>query len=286
MTNEIATWREISEASRALAKRFDRDKFLKTVFKGCIKVGKSKSNPIRGNFVAAGLREAISHIIHKLSPDEDVRACVWFVQAPDTDTVTRRQRANYIIKAGLSDQFVKDILKFEVKPHADELIEMVNALNRSTHVRPNTILADGSKIRRIFSEVLDGINALLDAAEESRDFIEEAVAGAMQTAVFEKMIGEAIQELDELSTHTAIDHHWVDEIVVTDMDANTIYYEVTGSVVVELQYGSGSDVANDIGSRDTDEYPYEAEIELPISDPLTVTASDVRVKVGTSSFYK
>ncbi|WP_252365095.1 hypothetical protein [Sphingobium yanoikuyae] len=73
---------------------------------------------------------------------------------------------------------------------------------------------------------------------------------------------------------------------VTDMDANTIYYEVTGSVVVELQYGSGSDVANDIGSRDTDEYPYEAEIELPISDPLTVTASDVRVKVDTSSFYK
>ncbi|MEC7931394.1 MAG: hypothetical protein VX218_03765, partial [Pseudomonadota bacterium] len=48
---------------------------------------------------------------------------------------------------------------------------------------------------------------------------------------------------------------------------------------------SGSDVANDIGSRDTDEYPYEAEIELPISDPLTVAASDVRVKVDTSSFY-
>jgi hypothetical protein len=64
MRNEIATWREISQSSRALAKRFDRDKFLKTVFKGCIKVGKSKSNPIRGNFVAAGLREAVGHIIH------------------------------------------------------------------------------------------------------------------------------------------------------------------------------------------------------------------------------
>ena len=89
MTNEIATWREISEASRALAKRFDRDKFLKTVFKGCIKVGKSKSNPIRGNFVAAGLREAIGHIIHKLSPDEDVRACVWLYPSGEARLVRR-----------------------------------------------------------------------------------------------------------------------------------------------------------------------------------------------------
>lgn len=283
---DVPTWREIVRASRALASRFSRDRFLNTVFTGCIKVGKTRSNPIRGNLVAAGLREAVGHVIHKLSPDEEVRACEWFVQAKDTDTVTRRQRANYIIKAGLPDDFVKDVLKFDVKGHADELIEMVNGLNKATHVRPNTILTDGAVIRRMFMDVVSGLDGLLDAAEDSSKAVEDEVATAMHNAVFEKLIGEAIQELDELSTHTAIDHHWIDEIKVEEMDAATISYLVKGTVAVELQYGSGSDVANDIGFRTNDSYPYEAEIEASVTDPLKVDVGDIRLKVDNSSFYE
>ena len=284
--DERLTWREIGKSSRALASRFSRDRFLKTVFTGCIKVGKNKGNPIRGNLVAAGLREAVNHVVHELSPDEEVRACIWFVQAPDTDTLTRKQRANYIIKAGLPDALVKDVLKIDVKGYADDLNDMINGLNRATHVRPKTILSNGLKIRQLFRDVLEGIDALLDAAEESRAAVEDVVGGAMQTAVFEKLIADAIQELDELSTHTTIDHHWVDEIKVGEMDATTISYVVTGSVIVELQYGSGSDVANDIGFRMTDDYPYEATVECSIVDPLNVDADDIVVKVDTSNFYE
>lgn len=101
-----------------------------------------------------------------------------------------------------------------------------------------------------------------------------------------KRIGEAIQELDELSTHTAIDHHWIDEIMVEEMDAKTISYLVQGTVAVELQYGSGSDVASGIGFRTTDNYPYEAEVEVAINDPLTVSVNDIALKVDSSSFYE
>lgn len=286
MADDALTWRGIGKSARALASRFSRDRFLKTVFTGCIKVGKSKGNPIRGNLVAAGLREAANHVMHGLSPDEEVRACVWFVQALDTDTVTRKQRASYIIKAGLTDAFVKDVLKIDVKRYAADLNDMINGLNRATHVRPKTVLTDGLKIRRMFRNVLDGIDALLDAAEESRAAVEDAVGTAMHTAVFEKLIAEAIQELDELSTHTAIDHHLLDEINVEEMDAETISYLVTGSVVVDLQYGSGSDVASGMGTRTNDEYPYEAKVNCAIINPLAVEAGDIELKVDTSSFYE
>jgi hypothetical protein len=286
MAGDVPTWREIARASRALALRFSRDRFLKTVFTGCIKVGKSKGNPIRGNFVAAGLREAVNHIIHKLSPDEEVRACKWFVQAPDTDTVTRKQRANYIIKAGLPDDFVKDVLKIDVKAHASDLIDMINDLNRATHVRPDTILTDGTAIRRMFSDVIAGIDDLLGAAEDNREAVQGAVGMAMHNAVFERLIFETIEELDVLSTHTTIDHHWIDSIEVEEMDANMISYLVTGTVAVELQYGSGSDVAADIGFRTTDSYPYEATVECSIADPLTVDADSIDLKVDASSFYE
>jgi len=52
------------------------------------------------------------------------------------------------------------MLKFDVKAYADELIDMINDLNRSTHVRPNTILTNGAEIRRMFVEVLSGIGSL------------------------------------------------------------------------------------------------------------------------------
>jgi hypothetical protein len=281
----VANWRQIKRMARTVVRRCGRDRFLKTVLKGSMRVGRSWRNPIRGNLAAAGLREAVGHVIHKLSPDEEVRACVWFVQAPDTPTVTRRQRANYIIKAGLPDPFVADVLKFDVKAHADELIEMVNGLNRSTHVRPTTVLTDGAEIRRMFVDVLSGLEDLLDAAEDSRKAVEQGVGTALHNAVFEKLIGEAIQELDELSTRTAIDHHWIDEIEVVEMDASEITYRVSGTVAVELRYGSGSDVANDIGFRSSDSYPYEATVTAASADPISIDAGDIDLKVDNSSFY-
>jgi len=286
MKSNIPTWREIGKAARALAARLPGDRFLKLVFVGCINVGKSRSNPIRGNLVATGLREAFGHILHTLSPDDQVRACVWFVQAKDTRTVTRAQRVGYIIKAGLTDDFVRDELGLNVKAYADELTEMVEGLNKATHVRPNTILTHGPTIRELFMDVVTGLDTLLDAARDSRRMVEEAVAATLHDAVFEKMIGEAIQELDELSTHTTIDYHMVERIEVEEMDAATISYVVTGEVAVELQFGSGSDVRNDIGYRDTDSYPYEARAEVAVTDPLNISADDVEVKVDTDSYYE
>ncbi|MFL9840457.1 hypothetical protein ABS767_05725 [Sphingomonas sp. ST-64] len=286
MADDVPSWREIEKASRALTARFPGDRFLKTVLRGCIKVGKQKSNPIRGNFVAAGLREAVNHIIHKLAPDDEVRGCVWFVPAEDTDTVTRKQRAIYIIKGGLPDEFVKEELQIEVAPDAKALSDMINGLNRSTHVRPNTILAEGAPVRRLFHNVLDAVDALLDAAEDSRSAVREAVASALHNRVFERLISETIQELDELSTHTTVDHHWIDAIEVEDINSETIRYEVAGTVAVELQFGSNSDVRADIGFRTTDSYPYEATVTCAVADPLGVDPGGIELKIDNSSFFE
>jgi len=285
MVDDVPSWRELGKASRALIARFPGDRFLKTVLRGCIMVGKQKSNPIRGNFVAAGLREAVNHMIHKLAPDDEVRGCGWFVQAEDTDTVTRKQRAIYIIKGGLPDEFVKQELQIEVAPDAKALADMINGLNRSTHVRPNTILAGGAPVRRLFHNVLDAVNALLDAAEDSRSAVREAVASALHNRVFERLISETIEELDELSTHTTVDHHWIDAIEVVDINSETIRYEVAGTVAVELQYGSDSDVRTDIGFRTMDSYPYEATVTCAVTNPLGVDPGDIELKVDNSSFF-
>jgi hypothetical protein len=170
------SWRELMELRRALQKRMHKDPFFETMLAGCFRVGQDKENPLRGNFLASGLREAIGHVLHSLAPDEAVRACVWFVQAKDTPTVTREQRANYIVRAGLPDQFVSDTLKIDVREYTKPLIEVMDGLNKATHVRSDTILSKGTEIRQMVQEVLLGIDQLLQAATGSREAMTEAVA--------------------------------------------------------------------------------------------------------------
>lgn len=280
------TWREIRKGSRDLLARLSQDRFLELVLRGCVRVGKDKNNQIRGNFVAAGLREAAGHVLHKLAPDDEVRACIWFVQAPDTLTVTRNQRASYIVRAGLPDEFMKGQLGIDVESCVKPLIKAMAALNKATHVRPDTILKGGAEIRQMFLNVLSGIAGLLDASDHSRETVKNAVANTMYDAVFNSLISDSIQELDELSTHTRVDGHSIELIEVEDIDAREISYRITGYVEVNLQYGSNSDIEKDIGLRCSDSYPYTASVTGNASDPMSLCADDVELSIDNSSFYE
>jgi hypothetical protein len=263
-----------------------KDRFFETVLDGCFRVARDKENPLRGNFAASGLREAISHVLHSLAPDEEVRACGWFVQAKDTPTVTRQQRANYIVRAGLPNEFVSKTLKIDVRDYTKPLIEVLDGLNKSTHVRVETILVDGEKIREMVHDVLLGLDQLLQASADSREAITHSVADVMQDAVFEKLISETIGELDELSTHTTIDGHYIDKVSVTKLDSREINYHVEGQVEVELQYGSDSDVRNDIGFRQDDSYPYVVTVTCAVARPMDVQADNLNITIDNRSFFE
>lgn len=287
MTNEIQElWQyEESLIGDVLALTSD-DEFLANVLAGSLAVAKDEANPIRGNLVASALREAMGHLLHKLAPDDDVRRCIWFKQAPDTDGVTRRQRATYIVQAGLPDHFVKDTLKVDVGSLVKALLAAMDNLNKATHVRPDTIMFDEQSVRDMMEDALLGLHDLLETAAASREDIKRAVEGVMHDAVFEKVISETIQELDELSTHTRVEGHFIDSVEVRRMDGTHLDYVITGEVEVELQYGSDSDVDNDIGFSQDDSYPYRAKVSSNVADPMDISSDDVDLKVDNSRFYE
>ena len=122
LARQQTDWHDIAKMQADLMELFPGDGFLKKLIKGVMRVARDKKNPIRGNLVASGLREVTSHILHSLAPDDAVRDCVWFVQAKDTKTVTRRQKAIYIVHAGLPECFVRDALKFEMTDFTKPLL--------------------------------------------------------------------------------------------------------------------------------------------------------------------
>lgn len=285
MTEKIS-WKDVEQARRDLLGTVPRDSFLKKLCKGAIQTGRDKTNPIRGNLVASALRELATHILHSLAPDDEVRRCVWFEQAKDTKTVTRGQRARYVVQAELPNDFVTEKLKVDASAMAKPLLDAMDTLHKATHVKQETAVHKGSAVRAMLYEVLVELHILLEEAQQARHAIKGAVATALHNAVFESLIFETIQELDELSTHTRVDGHRIDTITVRRLDATHIDYRITGQVEVELQYGSNSDVDNDIGMRSDDSYPYKAKVMAEAAKPLDIDAEAIRLAVDTSSFYE
>ena len=284
--NHNTSWNDLDALRTDLVKQCPDNGFLSQVLKGVMRVARDKGNPIRGNLVASGLREVIGHVLHTLAPDKSVRSCVWFEQAADTNTVTRAQRAKYIVQAGLPNEFVNDTLGLDVGQFVQPVLDAVKVLSKATHVRAETIIHKSRPVREMIHDVLLGLRVLLDAAAASRDEMKRVIASVMHHAVFESLIAETIQELDELSTHTVVDGHYIDAVEVEEMDATRICYAITGHVDVELQYGSDSDVRNDIGYRRDDTYPYRATVSSKVAKPLEIHSDDVELAVDNSSFFE
>lgn len=66
---------------------------------------------------------------------------------------------------------------------------------------------------------------------------------------------------------------------VTKLDLYEISYHVEGEVGVELQYGSNSDVRNDIGFRQDNPYPYIVTITCAVAWPMAIQADDFNISV-------
>ena len=280
------SWADIGALRTALVGRFPHDRFLGKVLEGVMRVAHDNANPIRGNLAESGLRELVDHILRRLAPEEEVRRCVWFVQESGTRTVTRRQRAGYIVHAELLETFVEGTLQLDVERSVQPILGAMRALNKGTHVRPETIVHEGREVRAMTRDVLDGLLRLLGAAAASRDKLKQAIEGVMEHAVFERLILHTIGELDELSTHTVVDDHYIDTVQVEDVGATEITYVICGKVEVELQYGSNGDIRRDMGFRQSESYPYRATVSSGAAKPLEIDHRDVDLTVDTSSFFE
>ena len=281
------TWRHIKQLEKKVRSLRPGDPFLIALTTGALRVGQDKENPLRGNLLASALREMVGHLLHTLAPDDQVRNCVWFKQDPNTPTVTRKQRAVYIVQAGLPAEFSRDQLTLDAGELAKPLLDVMDQLNRWTHVRPETILSKPSEIRLMAANVMGALPSLWESAKLARKEIGDAVSEAVHNAVLDHLLGDTIQDLDVLSTHTSIEGHSLDEVDVQTMDSATIVYVISGDVYVELQYGSDADVRSDLGGRSSDTFPYTARVTSSIAHPMDPTQCSVEdLIVDNSSFYE
>ncbi|MET4245493.1 hypothetical protein [Bradyrhizobium sp. RT10b] len=281
----LPSWPELRKQAFAFLREFPDDGFMPRVLEGALHVGES-NNAIRGNLCALALREITGHLLHTWAPDTRVSNCCWYNQEANTERPTRQQRATYIVQGGLPVAFVTDTLQLDHDAVCRPLIKAMDRLNKATHVREKTLLTDDAAIRALVDAALNSLIDLFKAARDCQQEVHRQLAGEIHDAVLDTFLGETLQELDELSTHTLFDYHQTEDIQVMSIDDELIHLKVSGTVYVDLQYGSNSDMRNDMGAVISDSYPYTARLQSKARSPGDILKDTVDVSVDNSSFFE
>lgn len=243
------------------------DQFSRDLLTGSLLVAHDQNNPVRLHLAAAGLRELFGHILHADAPDDEVRACSWFEQEKNTKTVTRRQKAIYSTQGGLSDDFVAQ-LGLDVNDLHRAAIKSIEALNKATHVRPDTLVEDEAAIDAFIQEALAALDGLLDSFDQGRGAVKEALVDDVYRAMSDALIEQTFDSIDILAGKGYEIDPWIDDqhVEVEALKAKVVVVRFSGIADVTLHYGPKNDAA-----EIQHDFPFWLRFEAPVDKPTELT---------------
>lgn len=269
-------------------KQFLKKGYEKEFFEECIKNLSNKDSRIRLSNFAYSLRELVREVLADRAPDGRIKRCCWYVPHLDEngkEVITREQRMKYAIQGGLLNCIVKDDLRILVDETTKEVKKQIDRLSKYTHITKEVFYTD-EDINTLAEEPLNAVETLFYTIADAKSKFGEAVCDLINQEIFDTFLYETINEIDCLSTHHHIRYFQLGSVTVSDISDDGILFEATGRVYVHLQYGSDSDLRNDIGYEMDADYPFEATLSAPIPqslDELSLSMNDF--EVDTDDFY-
>jgi hypothetical protein len=241
-----------SKAADALRKQLPDD-FSRSLLDGSLRVLRDGENAVRLNLFCAGLREVYSYVLQERATDADIRATPWFPPMREArkraephltdaqlDRPTRTARMMFATQGGLSDAAMKE-MNIDVAAEHAELKSFYDDLSAHTHIRPDRLISEQKEIDAVAAAAIGSLSTFLQAIDDARTAIAEAIIDALGAAAFEELTKETVDDLDILSTHTYVEATLVEEAKVTKITPTRLFYELAGHVILTLNYGSGSD---------------------------------------------
>lgn len=260
------------------------DDYSQSCLEGARRALTDHDNPLRLNFFATAMRILFEHMMDTLAPNEDVARTTWFKPEQKSGKPTRGQRVVYAIQGGLSETFVTEELHVDPRPLRKRLLEAFDECSNRVHEREHNVIAGLGEQDAIAGTILAALASLFDAIRDCRAAIIEPIAETLDEAAVDALLSETIMEIDELATHHYIQEVSVGKTKVHAIGPDTIIYRSTGSIDVILQFGSNSDVRNDMGAELEQSFPFTSDIEVSLSEPWNLEWAEPKYGVDVSKW--
>jgi hypothetical protein len=244
------------------------------------------SNPLRLNNFSASFRELFRHVLVEFAPDHHVLATSWFApDAKNAGKVTRAQKVSYVVHGGLDPAYVEGELGIDVPAERQALLNTIDRLSKFTHVNEDSFGSSSQEVDQQALAACEALRAFLDCADSTRKLLCSRIEERVHEDVVSEAIGDTILSLDEIATHHCIDGVEVHQIEVTSMDQAEIQFIAHGSVGVQLQWGSNSDMRRGDGAVIQDSYPLTCKFYSKVETPEELEMIKDSLCVDTSSWW-
>lgn len=260
--------------------------FQKKLLAASIQSLEDMSNPLSFNNFCAGYRELVRHVLSDLAPDAEIKACSWYV--PDTTSrtgITRAHAITYLLQGGLPSAYVTGTLEIDIVEEKKELISAIKKLNKYTHVNEGTFGIEASLASAEAVLAIDSLSSVLGLANDCRAQLARALEAQIHNEVVALAISETIGAVDELATHHCVNGIDVEDVTVTKVGSEFIHLRASGTIGVELQWGSNSDLRRGEGATGNDSFPFSCELQSHVEDPAELEAIEGTLRVDTSSWW-
>jgi len=261
--------------------------FHKKLLRASLRSLEETLNPLAFNNFCAGFRELIRHVLSDLAPDAEIKACAWY--EPDKSSksgITRAHAMTYVIQGGLPHKYVADVLKLDVSDERRALIAAVNLLNKYTHVNASTFDTDVADASEKAERATRALGNVLTLANQCRSELASALQETIQNEVVELAISEMVDSIDGLASHHCVENIDVEEVSITKVDSEYIHIQASGTIGVELQWGSNSDVRRGGGAVGNDSFPFTCDLLCHVDTPDDVAVVENTLCVDTSSWWE
>lgn len=261
--------------------------FHKKLLAASLKSLEETSNPLFFNNYCAGFRELVRHVLSELAPDAEIKACAWY-QPDETSKsgITRAHAIRYVIQGGLPDSYLLDVLNINVSDEKKALIAAVNQLNKYTHVNESTFDVDVTQAIEKAQLAVHALSNVLELASQCRGQLIAALEMNIHNEVVALAIGETIDSIDELATHHCVEEIDVEEVSVINVGSEYIHLQASGTIGVELQWGSDGDLRRGDGAIGNDSFPFTCELQSHVGLPEEIEIIENTLRVDTSSWWE
>ena len=275
----------------AINKKYIAEGFEQKLLDAAIYNLKDTGNALRFNNFAYSIRELSRHILHRLSPDDEVKNCSWYKQTSNDKskiTITRGDRADYAIRGGFDNNQLNSLgLQDEIKAIKSKLKKTIDQLSEYTHINPDTFGLTDNDIEAKAADVISVFNDFFNEINSTRNTLIDKLKDQIDREVMDETLYNTNSDIDCTATHASIEEYEIQKITITNITSINVEIEVYGDVDVRQQYGSDGDQVRGDGYVTNITFPFKAVMQAPITKKLKFFKidGDISFEVDTSPFY-
>ncbi len=255
--------------------------FEKTLLEEAINNLKSNSRIRFSNFSYV-MRELLDNILIRLADDKVVKQTPWYFAEQQDRKVTRRQRLKYIIQGNYNDFYFTSLLNINIDNEIGNLNHfMSKILSKHTHITENALNYTDADIEQMLAESETSIDNFINIINTLKATISTNLTDFIAEYIDNTFLNETFDDLDILSTHTEVENWYVEDINSININNNVISGAISGTVFVNLLYGSDRERRMGDGAEMKNSYPFQTtfSFEIPtaddVFDELGITEEDI-----------